>query len=162
QVGAIVPAGGQRGTELSLTIYGQRLSDCNGLVFLQPGIEVLECRGERFNRARARIRIAADCALGSHQLLVRTAFGLSALKLFMVGDRPELAETEPNDTAAQAQALELDVTVNGVIRNEDEDVFRIQVAKGQRINIEVEALRLGIGEFDTHLSVRDAEGTELA
>jgi Quinohemoprotein amine dehydrogenase, alpha subunit domain III len=161
-ISAIVPRGGQRGTEIKLTIYGARLSSIEGLLLVREGIEVLEVKKDRANRAYVTIRIAKDCPLGAHQILVRTDRGLSNLKLFMVGTRSELKEKEPNNDSKTAQKIALDVTVNGRITAEDLDVFAIDVKKGQRIKFEVVGLRLGDREFDVHMTIRDANGKKLA
>jgi hypothetical protein len=161
-VSSIVPRGGKRGTEVKLTIYGARLSNIVGLVLVREGIEVIEVKKDRANRAYVTIRIAKNCPLGAHQVLVRTERGLSNLHLFMVGTLPEVKETEPNNDASTAQKVPLDVTINGRIVAEDLDVFVIDVKKGQRINFEVHGLRLGGREFDAHMTIRDDRGAKLA
>ena len=40
-VSTTTPAAGQRGTEVEVTLSGSRLADARGLLFDEPGIEVL-------------------------------------------------------------------------------------------------------------------------
>jgi pre-peptidase len=78
-----------------------------------------------------------------------------------VGEHPEAAEHEPNDTAAAAQMLAAPLTVNGRIQRSgggpDEDVFRFRAAKGQTLVFGVLADRLG-SRLDSVLEVLDAQG----
>ena len=59
-----------------------------------------------------------------------------------------MMETEPNSDAARAQAVALGTTVNGVAQYEDVDYFAVDLAAGQKLAAEVEAIRLGQQLFD--------------
>ena len=65
QVTAIVPRGAKRGTEVTLTIYGQRLQTIQGLQLFQSGIEVLEVKPDQANKATVRIEPILDRFAGS-------------------------------------------------------------------------------------------------
>lgn len=98
---------------------------------------------------------------------VKTPAGYSIDKVKLaVGGEPEIAETEPNNTPAQAQPVTLPVTINGHIDHgqtpgaPDEDYFRFHAAKGQRLIIEVNAARLG-SPLDSVIEVLDAQGHEV-
>jgi len=43
---------------------------------------------------------------------------------------PETTEKEPNNDPAHAQKVEFNSTINGVVNNEDVDVFSVEVKKG--------------------------------
>ena len=88
-----------------------------------------------------------------------------------VNTEPEVLEQEPNNTIAQAQALTLPVTVNGHIDGglqsglqaggtADEDYFRFHANKGQQLNIDVAAARLG-SALDSVIEVLDAKGNPI-
>lgn len=84
-----------------------------------------------------------------------------------VGDAPEIAEREPNDSIAQAQAVSIPVTINGHIaggrdrgKNPDEDYFRFTAKKGQKLSIDVAASRLG-SPLDSVIEILDAEGNAI-
>jgi len=83
-----------------------------------------------------------------------------------VGGEPEIFENEPNDTPAEAQAVSIPVTINGRIDNPravnhaDDDFFRIQARKGQRLVIEVAASRLA-SPLDSVVEVLDSHGSAL-
>jgi len=151
-VTSVLPRGGQRGTEVVLTIAGNRLQGPQGLFLHRPGIEVLEVKSVSATRISLRIRIADDAPLGEHPFNVRTAAGISRLWTFRVGVLPEVAEKEGNNGPKAAQSIPFDVTVNGTIQAEDEDTFAVTVPEG-RLSIEVEGLRLGQLDCDLRFDV---------
>lgn len=84
-----------------------------------------------------------------------------------VGDAPEVAEHEPNDSFDAAQTVSIPVTVNGHIaggldrgKTPDEDYFRFTAKKGQKLDIEVVAARLG-SPLDSVIEVLDAKGNAI-
>jgi hypothetical protein len=158
---AVRPVGGQRGTELDVTFSGVRLGDAAEIVFYQPGISTLSIKKVNDNAVTARLKIAPDCALGLHDLRVRTATGISELRTFSVGALKEVNEDEPNNDFAAPQAIPMNVVVNGVADNEDVDYFVVPAKKGERISAEVEGHRLGIFEFDPYVAILNAKRFEL-
>jgi len=172
----IQPRGGQRGTELTIQLHGERLHDPRELLFHQPGIEVLELREHvrtetkddkprevrDGKRVRARIRIADDAPLGEHPVRLRTAGGVSYLRTLWVGQFPTVDEKEPNDSFDAPQAIGLNTTVQGVAKSEDEDFYSVKLRKGQPLSVEVEAMRLGRRFFDAYVAILDPDRFELA
>ena len=84
-----------------------------------------------------------------------------------VGNEPEVAEREPNNTIAQAQVVSVPVTINGHIDGgvaaggqADEDYFRFRASKGEQLNIDVAAARLGSG-LDSVIEILDAAGKAI-
>lgn len=161
-LGAIRPPGAQRGTEIELTLSGARLGDAKEILYYQPGIETLSLEKIDDNSVKARLKIAPDCALGLHDLRLRTATGLSELRTFNVGAYPEISEAEPNNDFEAPQPIALGTVVNGVAENEDIDYFVVEAKKGDRLSAEVEGIRLGITHFDPYLSILDSKRFELA
>ncbi len=138
-----------------------RLGDALEIVFYQPGITTLSIKKVNDNAVTARLKIATDCALGLHDLRVRTATGISELRTFSVGALKEVNEVEPNNDFAAPQAIPMNAVVNGVAENEDVDYFVVQAKKGERISAEVEGHRLGIFEFDPYVAILNAKRFEL-
>jgi hypothetical protein len=157
-----MPRGGTRGAELELTFVGQRLGDAQEILFYEPGITVKEVKPNGANACKAKVAIAADARLGEYRFRIRTESGISPLRTFFVGNLPVVDEKEPNNDAAKAQKLDLNVTVTGVMENEGADCFSVEANKGQRISAEVEGMRLGTAMFDPYLSVFDETGAEIA
>jgi hypothetical protein len=83
-----------------------------------------------------------------------------------VGTSPEITEQEPNNSAAQAEAVSVPVTINGHISGRDangavdEDYFRFHAEKGQRLKIDVAAARLG-SPLDSQIEILDAKGNSI-
>ena len=84
-----------------------------------------------------------------------------------VGNEPEIAEQEPNNTITQAQTVSVPVTINGHIDGgvrangqPDEDYFRFRASKGKQLSIDVAAARLG-SPLDSVIEVLDAAGKAI-
>jgi hypothetical protein len=91
---------------------------------------------------------------------------LNSVKL-AVSNEPEVLEQEPNSTPEQAQAVSIPSAINGHIAGgaeaggkPDEDYFRFHAKKGERLDIEVAASRLG-SPLDSVLEVLDAQGNAI-
>jgi hypothetical protein len=93
----VSPRGGQRGTEIDLTLTGGQLKDAQQLLLLQAGPRGAQARGRRRQdregppqgRRRRAARRAHDAA--AHR------DGISDLKTFYVGPFPMVEEKEPNN-----------------------------------------------------------------
>lgn len=162
ELGNIQPKGIQRGTEAVLTFSGARLADAQEIFFYYPGFEVTKLEPNGDNAVNATIKVAADCRLGEHVAQVRTKSGISDYRTFYVGALPGVAEVEPNTDFAQPQKVDLNVTVTGVVENEDVDYFVVDAKQGQRISVEVEGMRFGITMFDPYVAILDSKRFELA
>lgn len=78
------------------------------------------------------------------------------------GDLDEIAESEPNDQAAQANSIpSLPIAVSGRIdRPGDVDLFRVRAPAQATYVFEVHGRRIG-SRIDSMLRIRDADGKEL-
>jgi len=158
------PVGGRRGTEVAVTLTGQRLADARGFLFYQPGITAapIDPAKARDGQLTATFQIAPDAAPGLHDFRLVTATGISPLKTFSVGVLKDVDEVEPNNDFGRPQPIAMNVTVNGVAANEDVDYYAAKAKKGDRITAEVEGIRLGLTLFDPYVAVLDAKRFELA
>ncbi|MES2657748.1 MAG: PPC domain-containing protein [Verrucomicrobiota bacterium] len=162
QLDLINPRGGQRGTEMEVHFHGDRLQEIGEALFYEPGLGISNIEIKDAKHAVAKLTIAPDAALGEHSLRLRGPGGLTELRSFWVGQFPTVAETEPNATFDQAQRIELNRTVEGVAKNEDDDYYIVTLKKGQRLSVEVEAMRLGRVFFDAYVAILDPKKFELA
>lgn len=158
QVDRMTPPGGQRGTEVAVTLTGQRLFEPQGVLLEQPGLELLEIKADKPEQCTLRLRVAADCALGLHALRLRTAFGIGNLLQFAVGVLPEVAEQRTGDAP---QTVPLGCTVNGSLRNEEIDRYAFAATAGTRVQCEAEGIRLGRSNLDLVLAVSGPDGRDL-
>ena len=161
-LGAISPRGGQRGTEMVITFAGARLGDAKEILFYSPGFTVTKLTPVNDNAVQATVKIAADCRLGEHAARVRTASGISELRTLWVGALPIVAEKEPNSDFAAPQKIAMNVTVVGTVDYEDVDYYAIELKKGQRLSVEIEAMRLANTLFDPYVAILDSKRFELA
>lgn len=163
RINQLVPQGVRRGAETKVKLQGPRVgAEPQEILFYEPGVSVTKLEPIDGAAVEATLAIAEDAPLGRHALQLRTATGVSNLLTLHVGTLESVDEAEPNNQADQAQAIPLDRTVHGVITPEDEDVFAIDVAEGQRVSVEVEGIRLGRTFFDPRVELLDADGAIVA
>lgn len=162
QLNLIMPRGAQRGTEQVFRFSGARLEDAEEIFFYEPGFEVKQITAVNANNIDVTLAIAADCELGEHTAQIRTKSGISDYRTFFVGALPSIDEKEPNTDFASPQPIEMNVTVHGVVENEDVDYFQVEAKKGQRISVEVEGMRFGQVLFDPYVAILDQRRFELA
>lgn len=137
---SIFPAGGQAGQSVEVKITnGKDLDELKALQFNHAGItaalKMQDVRGKQkpvdntFN-----VAIAGNVPPGRYELRAVGMFGVSNPRTFVVSNRPEALEKEPNNTIEQAAPIELNTIVNGEINGAtDVDVFKFKGTKGQRV-----------------------------
>lgn len=162
QLDLVEPRGGQRGTDVELHFHGERLEGLTEAMFYEPGLSLAAIELKDPKHAVAKLTIAPDAALGEHSLRLRGPTGITEVRSFWIGQFPTIAETEPNATFDSAQRVELNHTVTGVADNEDDDYYVVSLKKGQRLSVEVEAMRLGRSFFDAYVAILDPKKFELA
>jgi hypothetical protein len=160
-LGLILPRGVQTGAETEMQFTGARLDDAQEIFFYDDGFEVSKLEAVA-NKVTITVKVPADCRMGEHFAQVRTATGISEYKSFFVGPYGSQDEVEPNGDFTEAQALEKNVTVSGIVQNEDVDYYVIEAKKGERISAEVEGMRLGATLFDPYVGILDAKRFELS
>lgn len=162
----MTPGGGQRGTEIEVLCEGTHLEDATGLVFYDPGLEVVSVSDMTAGKFKAKIKIAPDAAIGEHHVRVVTSTGVGDLRPFFVTPFPLVAQAEkPKDpTKAEPQLVPLNSTVYGKVQGDDVDRYAVEAKKGQRISAEVLGVRLQPRDiFDSMLTVTKAsDGTVVA
>lgn len=158
----VEPRGGQRGTEVEVHFHGARLEAGTTALFYQNGLTLGPVEWKAQDHVVAKLTIAPDAPLGEHSLRLLSPSGITELRSFWVGQFQIVNETEPNNSFDQPQRIELNTTVHGVATAEDEDIFVCTLRKGQRLSVEVEAMRLGRILFDASIAILDPRKFELA
>lgn len=171
----ILPHGGQRGTEVEVTLHGDRLFHPEEFIFYKPGISVksFEKSGDDNKRVKAVFVVTPEAELGEHQVRLRCREGVTEMRLFWVGQFPCLDEKtrhneknnrtyDTNDEFDSPQEIPLNTTVHGTVKKEDVDYYRVSCTKGQRLSAEIEGIRLGRVFFDPYLAILDSRRFELA
>jgi hypothetical protein len=148
--------GGQVGESVDLTLRGTDLEGVDTLWFDHPGLRAFRLKGLTF-----RVACATGVTPGHHDLRAVGPFGLSNPRTFVVGERPESIETEPNNTPAQANTIALNSVVNGETAGADVDCFAFEGRQGQRIFLDLAAERIE-SRLDGILRVVGPSGEEIA
>ena len=132
----IFPIGGQRGTDNTIAVIGANLQTVNTI----------------------QVAIDAETPTGQQALSVKTPSGLTSNPHpFSIGSLAEIGESEPNNTAEKANAVNTPITINGKIdESGDVDRFSFEIKTPQFLIFEVEALRLS-SKLDALLTLYGAE-----
>jgi hypothetical protein len=131
-----LPVGGKRGETVNVALEGVNLGDMKTMAVQIPAGQDL-------------VTVMPNTPMGP----AITPVSLTA------GDLPEITETEPNDTPAQATVVP---TVPGVINGRinkpgDVDLYRIRPAAAGNLTFEVFGRRIG-SRIDSNLRLLDATG----
>ena len=170
----LLPRGGSRGATVEVTFHGRYLKDAKEILFYGAGIKALSLTpgAKPDEELKAKLQIANDCPVGEHVLRLRTATTLTEAVTFWVSPYGMVTEAEKNigdnDTIEKAEFAPPNSTIEGQIlpgAKQDIDYYWTQAKQGQRVSVEVEAIRLGTLHYgiENDLAVRilDAEGKEL-
>jgi len=109
------------------------------------------------------LTIPESASPGLALIRIANAEGTSALRPFLIGTLPEVAEKEPNDSLSQAQTLDLSqVVVNGVLnKSGDADAYALSLEKGQTLVAAVSSNRDLGAPVDGVLQIVSANGFVL-
>ena len=174
-ISTIFPAGGPRGQTLEVVVSGTNLLSGTGTEMTGnarltgEGLTVRLLPGSDAKSVHLSVGIAPGAELGEHDLRIMSQNGVSNRARFLVGQLPEITETEPNSDFAHAQRLPaLPVLVNGRIDQNDRDYFRFAAKAGQTLVCEVQARAIVPyiadavpGWFDPILTLYDGNGKAL-
>ncbi len=151
------PSGGQAGTSATVVLEGTGLDGLRDVHATVPQLTAKKLVGHQF-----QLDIPAGTPPGVYDLRAVGTHGMSSPRAFVVGNRAEVLEAEPNDTVDAAQDVLLDVAVNGRIDMPgDIDCFRFKAKAGQRVVLDCSAGRID-SKLRAVLEVYDANGKRLA
>ena len=124
----VFPPGAKAGETVELIVSGSDFDPSSQLLFSNPNVKAELVPGSVGADPKAKqpgamvvgtpttakFKVTAPGA-GILDVRIVTKSGLSNPRAFMVGGYTEVNEKEPNNDAAEAQKVELNTTVNGVI-----------------------------------------------
>ncbi len=161
---ALQPSGGQRGTSVDVTLAnGADLDEARALVFSHAALTAVpkkDANGQPVAN-QFTVTIPADLPVGAYDVRVAGVFGLSNPRTFVVGDRPEIAEAEPNNDLAKAQVVAMNSVVNG--RSDggtDLDLYKVALKAGERVIFDCRARRMD-SRMAPVMDLLDATGKKL-
>src|SRR5207237_9218388 len=105
----MAPLGAGAGTAVEVEVVGRDIEDVKALLFDRPGLTA-----ELVKPGKFKISVAADVPEGTYDVRLVGRFGVSNPRLFAVTrDLADVPETEPNNTAAQAQTIAVNSAIHG-------------------------------------------------
>jgi hypothetical protein len=182
----IFPAGGRRGTTVTVRVGGECFPPGLKFTLWGDGVTAPSLLGSRVNpryepSARrtprdadgagaamtypreweSKLTIAADAPLGPKFWRVSGGWGGTQLRPFLIGDLPEFIESEPNSEPERAERITLPVVVNGQIAGErDLDFFVFAAKAGEVVVLDVLAARIG-SPLDPVVEITDLKGRRM-
>jgi len=174
----VFPCGNRAGATVEVTLTGTDLDGATALHFDHAGLtaELVPQpppspppAGQRRSNQPPpappvvfRVTAAADVPLGTHDVRIVTPLGVSNPRAFVVGDKPEVVEREPNNDVPEAQRVDLESTVSGVISTPtDVDYFIFTGKGGQRVLAHCQAASID-SRLDAALELYTSAGQRLA
>lgn len=152
------------GSQTDVLVKGSELKDSAVLWTSFAGKAALSAdvkdNGTSATQTTWRLNVPAETPVGIHGIRVAGPTGVSPLKLIMVDDLPSVAQAAGTSAIEKAQELTLPVAVDGYVPNLNRSFYRIKVAAGQKLSIEVVARRLG-SALDPLVRLLDSSGREL-
>jgi hypothetical protein len=189
---SLVPNGAKAGSTIEATFTGQDVEEPEGLLFSDPRIKAeriipppppppppADPKKPAAKPAppdpkkpapkpapppvtKFKVTVPGDVPPGFHDVRLVNKWGVSNPRAFVVGDLPEIVEKEPNDDVPQAQRVELNRTINGVIAAPaDVDYFVFAGKAGQRVVISCLASSID-SKLLAALELYDSAGQRLA
>jgi len=153
---SVFPSGACAGTTVQVTIAGTALDDVSSLYCSRSGITCVKVEGQAGSFA---LTVPDGTPVGQYDLYALTRHGVSSPRAFVIGNRSEVLEHQPDP--AELQSVPLNVTINGVIQKGDVDRYRFTAQAGQRIVLECCAERIG-SRLRAMLELFDSKGRRLA
>jgi hypothetical protein len=146
QLLTVFPPGAKAGETVEVTFAGSGFTSDEKLLFSGKGFKADSAGtatpppkqpgqpGMAAATAAVKFKVTAPKDAGTYDVRVVSKSGLSNPRAFVVGDMTEVNETEPNNDVGQAQKIELNTTVNGVISAPtDVDYVTFRAKAGQNV-----------------------------
>jgi hypothetical protein len=157
-----MPMGGQAGTEVDVTITGQHIEGAKELHFSDPritGKQKLDADGQPLAN-QYLVKIALDCPAGIYEASVMTRLGLSASRVFSVGELPEITQSKPSTTVTTSLELPINSICNAVMPSRAINHYAFQARNGSRVIVDCAAKGID-SKLNAVLIVADDQGHDM-
>ncbi len=136
-------------------IVGSNLQHVRELIFYQPGLSCTSIAGTS-EELTVQLTASGDCPTGLHAFRVRSDSGFSDLRTFVVTRLPVLRSEDIRGE------VPLGSSIIGRLDDGESSRYTISLTAGQRLGVDLEAMRLGIDMLDASVVIRDPHGTVVA
>jgi hypothetical protein len=165
----IYPPGGQRGTQVEITVGGTDLDDGRALVFSHPNITARAKRtapDEFYPEGQPTanqftLEIGSDVPPGLYDAQVVGRHGASTPRLVQVTGLTEVLDNGANHAIDQAQLIASGTVVSGRADAEQLDYYSVELNEGDQLSCEAWAQRID-SQAEMWVEVCDASGAPLA
>ena len=156
----LFPPGAQRGQTIEVSAEGNFDPWPLHAWVLGSGVQVHPAD----DKGKLSISVSPDAPSGLVWLRLYNNEGASALKPFLIGTLPEIAEAEPNDEPSGAQPIDPpSATINGrLAKSGDVDGYALSLLAGQTLIASVQANHLLGSPMDAVLQVATPDGLVVA
>jgi hypothetical protein len=163
RIARIYPLGGLAGSEVTVEILGDRLSNVTTVEFDCKDLAWRRTIESSAGRVKGVIAVAPHAPLGPHMLRASTKDGYSTSVMFNVDQFPSVVESEPNDVADQAQAIDaFPAAVQGRLDGaEDRDFYSIRARKGERRIFDLRSIESG-SAVEARMFLLDEQGHKVS
>lgn len=164
----IFPPGGQRGTQVEVTIGGTDLEDGHEFFFSDSNLAAKPKRtpGNEFYPDgqvipnQYTVSIGADIPAGPYEVQLVGRHGLSTSRVFHVASFAEVLDNANNHSIELAQTLTVGQLVNGRVDAELDDFYAIELAAGEELTCEIWSRRID-SQADVRVEFCDVNGAPL-
>lgn len=166
-VDRLEPLGVVRGEESTIIFHGTRVGDAHQVLTDIPGIEILSVKVLDSKRVEVKLKTDPNLNPGLYPVRLIAKSGIANLRLLGVGSTPIVQEVEPNNEFAVPQTVEMNRTIEGVVDREDIDHYQVKLAKGEKLTVEVEGIRIAYSLrnqniLDPYVAILDEGRFEVA
>lgn len=156
-----VPAAVAPGNGTPVVFSGENLTEDAWVWTSHPGIIAHRLTAETAGSVRADFSVSASTPEGIALVRWVSPQGISEPRLLLVDRLKSILSSGTNTTSASAQLIDGPTAVDGRMASTRSHWFRVAVRRGQRLQIETMAARLG-SSLDPVLRLLDMNGRELA
>lgn len=188
---SVWPPVGQKGTEFQLKIVGSGLSTSKQLVFYSPHVTCKSLEANSDYEVTATIVVNENCQIGNEPFRLLASYGFSEMRTLRItpfsvdvqepvgisaADKPAARRggrvsgsygehgkpASTNNDVAPTKLVGLNRTICGVLDSGSYDRYSLTLKTGQKISVEVEAVRLGSELLDTVVTIIGPGGEIIA
>ncbi len=159
---SVWPPVGQRGTEFQLKIVGSGLTHSQQLLFYSPHLKCTKLQAKSEYEVVATVVAESNCRLGNEPFRLLAKDGFSELRTLRISPFPTLFEQRAEEKAEPMAIGALNVALCGVLESGEYDRYSLSMKAGEKITVEVDAVRLGGELLDTVLSILGPNGELIA